>query len=157
MILNGIDEFVRGMIWLTGACFFAFRRSRPQTASRGRVLGVIPRRLSGDPGWAVGRGGRGSARGRTLELTELPRMADFARFGEAVGRGLGWPADTFLSAYSDNRYERTETAARRKRLGDFAAQVRRLRWAGELDFAPDRDAQATCRGCKPKSKGIGAG
>ena len=36
-------------------------------------------------------------------------MADFARFGEAVGRGLGWPADTFLSAYSDNRYERTET------------------------------------------------
>src|ERR1017187_8174305 len=27
----------------------------------------------------------------------------FACLGEAVGRGLGWPAEMFLSAYSDNR------------------------------------------------------
>jgi hypothetical protein len=36
---------------------------------------------------------------------KLPRMADFARFGEAVGRGLGWPVETFLSIYGDNRRE----------------------------------------------------
>jgi hypothetical protein len=36
-------------------------------------------------------------------LEELPRMADFARFAEAVGRGLGWPANTVLDAYIDNR------------------------------------------------------
>jgi hypothetical protein len=34
-------------------------------------------------------------------------MADFARFGEAVGRGLGWPAETFLAAYLDNRQQAT--------------------------------------------------
>jgi len=44
-----------------------------------------------------------------VRLAELPRMADFARFGEAVARGLGWPAGTFISAYHDNR--RTSAAA----------------------------------------------
>jgi hypothetical protein len=34
-------------------------------------------------------------------------MFDFARFGEAVGRGLGWPAGSFLSAYNDNRLDAT--------------------------------------------------
>ena len=42
-----------------------------------------------------------------MRLAELPRMADFARFGEAVGRGLGWPAETFLGAYRDNRKDTT--------------------------------------------------
>jgi hypothetical protein len=30
-------------------------------------------------------------------------MADFVRFGEAVGRRLGWPEGTFLEAYLNNR------------------------------------------------------
>jgi hypothetical protein len=34
-------------------------------------------------------------------------MFDFARFGGAVGRGLGWPAESFLSAYNDNRLDAT--------------------------------------------------
>ena len=34
-------------------------------------------------------------------------MADFACFGEAVGRGLGWPTGTFISAYNDNRRNTT--------------------------------------------------
>ena len=42
-----------------------------------------------------------------MQLAELPRMADFARFGEAVGRGLGWPPETFLAAYRDNRQQAT--------------------------------------------------
>ncbi len=39
----------------------------------------------------------------SVDLAELPRMADFARFGEAVSRGLGWPAGSFISDYNDNR------------------------------------------------------
>ena len=34
----------------------------------------------------------------SVKLMDLPRMADFAVFGEAVGRALGWPAGTFISA-----------------------------------------------------------
>ena len=42
-----------------------------------------------------------------VRVEKLPRMADFATFGEAVGRGLGWPAESFLSAYNDNRQDAT--------------------------------------------------
>jgi hypothetical protein len=38
-----------------------------------------------------------------VKLDRLPRMADFARWGEAVGRGLGWGEGTFLKAYESNR------------------------------------------------------
>ncbi len=41
----------------------------------------------------------------SIEFSRLPRMADFGRFGEAVGRALGWPDDTFLSLYRENRRE----------------------------------------------------
>ena len=43
----------------------------------------------------------------SVQLAELPRMADFARFGEAVGRGLGWPPQTFLAGYLENRRDAT--------------------------------------------------
>ena len=39
----------------------------------------------------------------TVELTSLPRMADFAQWGEAVARGLGWEPGLFLDRYNDNR------------------------------------------------------
>ena len=39
----------------------------------------------------------------SLELDEVPRMADFAYWGEAVGRALGWPEQSFRSAYARNR------------------------------------------------------
>ncbi|MFI5459283.1 MAG: hypothetical protein ACHRXM_27990 [Isosphaerales bacterium] len=41
----------------------------------------------------------------SLRLTELPRMADFAAFAEAIGRSLGLPPDTVLSNYNENRQE----------------------------------------------------
>ena len=44
----------------------------------------------------------------SVHLNELPRMADFAEWGEAVGRSLGWGAGTFLSAYNDNRKGATD-------------------------------------------------
>jgi hypothetical protein len=44
----------------------------------------------------------------SVDLKELPRMADFAEWGEAVGRGLGWGANRFLATYNDNRKEATD-------------------------------------------------
>ena len=43
----------------------------------------------------------------SIKLPKLPRMADFAAFGEAVGQTLGWPAGTFLADYNENRREGT--------------------------------------------------
>jgi hypothetical protein len=39
----------------------------------------------------------------TVELDELPRMADFAIWATAAERGLGWTPGTFKRAYDDNR------------------------------------------------------
>ena len=39
-----------------------------------------------------------------VRLTELSRMADTDRWGEAVAAGLGWPAGTFAQAYKTNRW-----------------------------------------------------
>jgi hypothetical protein len=38
-----------------------------------------------------------------VRLATMPRMADFARWGEAVGRALGWKSESFLAAYNANR------------------------------------------------------
>jgi hypothetical protein len=39
-----------------------------------------------------------------IQLETRPRMADFARWGEAVSHALGQPPKAFLSAYLENRY-----------------------------------------------------
>ena len=44
----------------------------------------------------------------SVDLKTLPRMADYAEWGEAAGRGLGWGAGAFMSTYNDNRKEATE-------------------------------------------------
>jgi hypothetical protein len=40
-----------------------------------------------------------------VHVKSLPRMADFGRWGEAVGRALGWKDGAFLEAYKANRSE----------------------------------------------------
>ena len=104
IILNGIDEFVnkgdladRGVFLQLPAIapdarreeaefWGAFRELRPKIL--GGLLDVVVGALRELP---------------SVRLAELPRMADFARFGEAIGRAMGWPAGTFLSAYVENR------------------------------------------------------
>ncbi|MGO9601556.1 MAG: bifunctional DNA primase/polymerase [Isosphaeraceae bacterium] len=46
-----------------------------------------------------------------VHLDRLPRMADFARFGEAVSRSQGWGDGAFLRAYRKNIEGVTESAA----------------------------------------------
>ena len=45
-----------------------------------------------------------------IDLPRLPRMADFAHFGEAVCQGLGHAPGTFLAAYNRNRQAADESA-----------------------------------------------
>ena len=44
----------------------------------------------------------------SVKLAELPRMADYAVWGEAVARGLGWGTETFARTYKENRREAAE-------------------------------------------------
>jgi hypothetical protein len=46
----------------------------------------------------------------SVQITSIPRMADFALFGEAVSRGMGHDADKFLEVYRDNRKFANESA-----------------------------------------------
>ncbi len=46
----------------------------------------------------------------SIDLPRLPRMADFAHFGEAVCQGLGHAPGTFLAAYNRNRQAADESA-----------------------------------------------
>jgi hypothetical protein len=46
----------------------------------------------------------------TVRLDRLPRMADFAKWGEAVCRSQGWEPGAFLAAYERNRRDAHEAA-----------------------------------------------
>jgi hypothetical protein len=88
----------------------------------------------------------------TVHVAALPRMADFARFGEAVGRGLGWPEGEFLAAYAENRREATTSAIEASVLATTILRVTRsigfkewtdsaTRWVDQLS----RDAGSKAR------------
>jgi hypothetical protein len=108
VILSGIEEFVkRGD--LGDRCIYlelpsiddtrrrredefwpAFERDQPM------ILGALLDAVAG-----------GLRELPSIKLPALPRMADFAAFGEAVGRSLGWPAGKLLADYYANRREST--------------------------------------------------
>ena len=69
----------------------------------------------------------------SVKINDLPRMADFARFGEAVVRGLGLPADTFLAAYRMNRREATASTLEDSLVGTVLLEVVAM-CNGEIDW-----------------------
>jgi hypothetical protein len=68
----------------------------------------------------------------SVNLAELPRMADYAKWGEAVGRGLGWGHDNFIYTYKDNRLEATRTELEESPIGTILLTLARVmpRWSG---------------------------
>jgi hypothetical protein len=106
VILNGIDEFVRRDD-LADRCVFLGLPAIIPTSRRAEIefwqsfRSEYPAIFGGLLDTIVG----GLRVLPSVNLSTLPRMADFARFGEAVGRGLGWPEETFLSVYEGNRRE----------------------------------------------------
>jgi hypothetical protein len=61
-------------------------------------------------------------------------MADYAKWGEAVGQGLGWTSESFLSTYNENRREATLMALEDSALGSvllrFQTATFSPMWAG---------------------------
>jgi hypothetical protein len=108
VILNGIEEFVRRGD-LSDRCVFL---NLPPIDSRKRRREDVfweafhqdqPRILGGLLDAVAG----GLRELPSVHLAKLPRMADFAAYAEAVGRALGWPAETVLTDYNRNRREAT--------------------------------------------------
>ena len=154
MILNGIEDFVHRDD-LADRCVSlnlppieaASRRAEAEfwrafSAERPAILGALLSAVVG-----------GLRELPSVQLTELPRMADFACLGEAVGRALGWPEGMFLATYSENRHETTVTALE-IRSRDGPARQRRDGRAGELDVVCDRDAERTWRRRARQGEGI---
>jgi hypothetical protein len=108
VILNGIHEFLkrgdaidRAIILLLDPIRPVDRRSEDEfwkafRADYPLILGALFDAIVG-----------GLRELPSIRPAELPRMADFARWGEAVGRALGWDPGEFLSAYRVNRWHAT--------------------------------------------------
>ena len=60
-----------------------------------------------------------------VKLAELPRMADYAVWGEAVARGLGWGTETFVRTYKENRREAAEVMLEDSPVADALLQLAR--------------------------------
>jgi hypothetical protein len=109
LILNGIEEFVIRAD-LVDRCIFLYLRAilsgsrRAEEAFWREFRALYPRILGGL--LTAVAGGLRELPG--VSLPDLPRMADFARWGEAVGRGLGWQPGAFLANYGANRLHATE-------------------------------------------------
>ena len=104
VILNGIDEFVRRGDLIDRAVFLHLKTIPPtQRRSEEEFWKAFqedyPRIFGGVLDAVVG----GLRELPTVQLAELPRMADYARWGEAVSRGLGWAPESFLTTYLGNR------------------------------------------------------
>jgi 5S rRNA maturation endonuclease (ribonuclease M5) len=66
-----------------------------------------------------------------VHLASIPRMADFAVFGEAVSRGLGHPAGKFLEAYRGNRKAANESALEDSYVATAIRElVAKTEWSG---------------------------
>ncbi len=131
VILNGIEDFVRKSDLIDRTVFVhmgsisqkkrrheeelwsSFHADQPQIL--GSVLDAVAHGMRELPG---------------VKLERMPRMADFARWGVAVGRGLGWKPNGFLSAYEKNRIAATEPSLDSSPVGRFLLTLAG-RW---LDF-----------------------
>ena len=69
----------------------------------------------------------------SVDLKDLPRMADYAEWGEATGRGLGWGTGVFASTYKSNRKEATEQVLEDSTVANvvLALARREVDWSGK--------------------------
>lgn len=135
LVLNGIDDFVRRGDLIDRSVFLhlapvhpsdrrteselwsSFRYDYPRIL--GAVLDVTAAAMQILP---------------SVELDEAPRMADFAHWGEAVGRALGWPEQSFRSAYARNRRVATDSSVDDSAVAEvlFDSVPSSLKWSGSI-------------------------
>jgi hypothetical protein len=110
VLLSGIEEFV-GRSDLADRSIFLNLPPLDPSCRRGEVDSSdafqhdYPRILGGLLNAVAG----GLQELPSVKLPQLPRMADFAIFAEAVGRKLGWAAGSALADYNDNRRDASMT------------------------------------------------
>jgi hypothetical protein len=111
LMLPTIDEYTsEDDLWQ------AFELAQPKLL--GALLDVVAAAMANEPG---------------VELDELPRMADFARWTAAACPALGWDVDEFLDTYTNNRAQANETTLDAsplvgplRKLGDFEGSATEL-------------------------------
>ena len=150
IILNGIEEFVRKGDLADRAVFLHLPAFRAASAAT--------RRSSGGRSTSFNRGfwedcwtpGGALRELPSVRLDDLPRMADFARFGEAMGRGLGWPPETFLRAYRENRREATASTLENSVLGTMLLKKAMEYKDFEVTETPTRWLEILTRGIQDR-------
>lgn len=78
----------------------------------------------------------------SVELADVPRMADFAYFGVAVEKTLSWPPGSFMAAYVKNRQELNARAVEGSPVAGplirFLGQVKGEAWRGTMTDLYDK-------------------
>ena len=132
VILNGIEDFVKKSDLVDRTVFVHLpsilqsrRRSEGEfwsafRAEHSRILGGVLDVMVA-----------GLRELPSVKLPLLPRMADFAEWGVAVGRGLGWGEDSFLDAYGESRLEATKTSLEAEPLGELLLHLARTPFESE--------------------------
>ncbi|WP_088186818.1 hypothetical protein [Desulfosporosinus sp. FKA] len=99
----------------------------------------------------------------TVNLDDLPRMADFARWGYAIAEVLGIGGSKFIKAYKKNQSKANEEAVAAHPVAEAidAMMRKRSQWAGTttellttLEFIADKEKINTRHGLWPKSASI---
>jgi hypothetical protein len=126
VILNGIEEFVTRGDLRDRSVFLHLPRIAPAVRlAEGEFWqafrGDYPRILGGILDGIVA----GMSKLPSVRLAESPRMADYARWGEAFARGAGWGEGTFLATYNDNRKDATDAILDDSPLATILLQVAR--------------------------------
>jgi hypothetical protein len=128
VILNGIEEFVTRGDLRDRSVFLHLPRIAP--AAR-RAEGEFWRAFRGDYPRILGGILDGIVAGMSklpsVRLAESPRMADYAKWGEAFARGAGWGEGMFLTTYNDNRKDATDAILDDSPLATILLQVARIR------------------------------
>jgi hypothetical protein len=128
VILNGIEDFVTRGDLRDRSVFLHLPRMAPSArVAEGEFWRAFradyPRILGGILDGIVA----GLSKLPSVRLAESPRMADYARWGEAFARGVGWGDGTFLTSYSDNRKDATDAILDDSPLAMVLLHVARIR------------------------------
>jgi hypothetical protein len=128
VILNGIEDFVTRGDLRDRSVFLHLPRIAPSVRLAESEFwqafrGDYPRILGGVLDGIVA----GLSKLPSVRLAESPRMADYARWGEAFARGVGWGDGTFLTSYSDNRKDATDAILDDSPLAIVLLHVARIR------------------------------
>lgn len=92
---------------------------------------------------------KGLGRLSTVEVKNLPRMADFAVWVEACAPGLGWEPEEFLKIYRENRASTTDSAAEISTLISFIVELWTTKAEPPFEGSPNELLELLNRAAKP--------